>query len=426
MSSKLILLFCMVGAGTNVACVAEPAGIASATVSENVVESNQDISRAGAIIARMPESPLGYTQLAAAYIRRARETSDFELNSEAESAVNRALEIAPEDVNARKLEASLHLTFHRFADGLEAGKRLQGRLPNDPFVYGILADANAELGNYSEAIEAAQKMVDLRPDTASYARAGHLRSLHGDHGGAIEMYGLAAKVSDPADREAQAWCLVQLGNELWSNGKYDEASRVYERALELIPGYKIGVIGKARAMTARNDLNGAAELLKANQSEGPEPDISILLSQIAERQNDPDKAGRLFAEGEAAERKNLGVPGEQKHLATLWADYDINLADAQRIAEEEYGRRKDIYTADALAWCRFKNGRFAEAKELIGQAMRLNTRDARIFYHAGMIEKALGKKREARQLLKRALQLNPAFDLRQAEIAKKALAELNA
>jgi len=54
--------------------------------------------------------------------------------------------------------------------------------------------------------------------------------------------------------------------------------------------------------------------------------------------------------------------------------------------------------------------------------LRLNTKDAVLLYHAGMIENALGNRSDAKKLLKRALDLNPAFDLLQAEIARKALA----
>ena len=87
--------------------------------------------------------------------------------------------------------------------------------------------------------------------------------------------------------------------------------------------------------------------------------------------------------------------------------------------------RKDIFTADTLAWVLYKKGNFAEAKKASVEAMRLKTGDARILYHAGMIEKELGNKTEAAKLLKKALETNPKFDLLQMEIAQKALQELS-
>jgi Tfp pilus assembly protein PilF len=93
-------------------------------------------------------------------------------------------------------------------------------------------------------------------------------------------------------------------------------------------------------------------------------------------------------------------------------------------ALREYGLRRDIYGADAVAWTALKAGKIAQAQSAIKEALRLGTKDARLFYHAGMIAQAAGDKRGARDYLKRALALNAQFDPLQAPIARKAL-ELN-
>jgi tetratricopeptide (TPR) repeat protein len=61
----------------------------------------------------------------------------------------------------------------------------------------------------------------------------------------------------------------------------------------------------------------------------------------------------------------------------------------------------------------------------MGKAMQLKTPEAAFYYHAGLIDNALGKKEEAREMLKRALELNPHFDARQAFLAGVALKELS-
>ena len=113
-----------------------------------------------------------------------------------------------------------------------------------------------------------------------------------------------------------------------------------------------------------------------------------------------------------------------RRLALLWADQNVKLDEALAIAEREHATRKDIFTADIYAWCLYKKGNFQEAKNIITEAMRLKTKDARIFYHAGMIEKGLGNKKAAADYLLKALQTNPSFDVLQAENAKAALQEL--
>lgn len=54
----------------------------------------------------------------------------------------------------------------------------------------------------------------------------------------------------------------------------------------------------------------------------------------------------------------------------------------------------------------------------------MGTRDARLFYHAGMIHAALGRVGDARAYLQRAVALNPHFDLLHAAQARRTLARL--
>lgn len=409
------------------ACSTKTAELQKVTAANNAVPAESkdaEISEALQFIEKSPESALGYTQLAAIYIKRARSTGDFSLNSKAESAVDKALAVAAEDVPARKLKASLLLTFHRFAEGLEAGKKLQAEFPSDAFVYGVLTDANFELGNYKDAVDSAQKMVDLRPNSNSYARVGHLRSIYGDYSGAVEMFKTAARTADPADKEAQSWCLVRLGDEHLKNGKYAEAEKVYDEALQNLPNYHLALVGKGRARAAQNDFEAAIKLLEDANLRVPNVEAAILLGDIYTKQGNAEKAKQQYDLVEVIEQK-IGVNDDRKRLALLWADHDLRLDEALAITRRESALRKDIFTADALAWTLYKKGLLSEAKTAIQSALVLQANDARILYHAGMIEKASGSTAEAKKLLEKALKINPMFDLLQAENARKALTELN-
>ncbi len=91
----------------------------------------------------------------------------------------------------------------------------------------------------------------------------------------------------------------------------------------------------------------------------------------------------------------------------------------------EYEVRRDIYGADAVAWTALKAGKINEAQTAMRDALRLGTRDARLFYHAGMIARAAGEVSAARDYLQRSLALNPQFDPLQALIATRALEALS-
>ena len=54
-------------------------------------------------------------------------------------------------------------------------------------------------------------------------------------------------------------------------------------------------------------------------------------------------------------------------------------------------------------------------------ARRLSTRDAMLFYHTGMIERALGNTRRASYFLAQALEINPQFHPTQPAEARAVL-----
>ncbi len=385
---------------------------------------NPQITAAQSMIDKAPEKSDGYSLLALAYIRSARESGDFSFNSKAETSLKRALEIDPENVIAQKLNASLHLTFHRFPEALELATKLQQKYPQDAFLYGVLTDANVELGNYDEAAKNVQKMVDLKPNMESYTRVSHIRSLYGDTDGAIAAMVTATNSTDPKDKEALAWCRVHVGNEYFKAGKFKEAEMAYDLALTGFPEYHFALTGKGQARMAVGDFENAIKFLQKSQDRVPLTETEIALGNLYQKIGNAEKANEQYKLVEIIEQK-LGVNNDQRALVLLWADRDEKLDEALEIAAKEYSFRKDVYTADVYAWCLYKKGNFTEAQKIIQEALRIKNKDARIFYHAGMIAKALNNKKEAARFLKLALETNSAFDLLQAEKAKLALAELN-
>ena len=422
---SLFILLILLAAAGSFACSYRTPETARVEAAVEVPEMSADpeVNAALDFIRKTPDSTAGYNQLAVLYIKQARKTGDFSIYGAAETAVGKALKVDPKDFTARRLQSSLHLTYHRFSEALALGNDLNAETPNDAFVFGVLTDANVEIGNYDEAVRSAQKMVDLKPNTASYARVAHIRSLYGDHSGAVEMFKLAARTADPADAEARAWCLVQLGDEFWKNGKYGDAEKVYDEALTVFPDFYLALAGKGRVRAAQNDLESAITFLTDSLNRVPNVETAILLGDIYTKQGNVEKAKQQYGLVEVIEQKT-GVNNDQKRLALLWADQNIRLDDALAITTREYEGRKDIFTADALAWCLYKKGRLDEAKKAITAAMVPKANDARILYHAGMIAKASGSMAEAKRLISNAIKLNPAFDLLQADEAKRELEEL--
>jgi tetratricopeptide (TPR) repeat protein len=240
---------------------------------------------------------------------------------------------------------------------------------------------------------------------------------------------VAVKAAGPDDPEHLAWYRVHLGFTLMNLGRLAEAEREFDAALEAFPDYHIALAAKGRARMEAGDYEAAISFYKKAQERVPLPGTAIALVDLYTSLGRLDEAKRQEDFVEFIER--AGAPGSvsySRQLALFWADHDIRLDEAVEIMRRERAARSDIYTCDALAWCLFKKGELSEARVAIGEAMRLGTRDARIYYHAGLIHRALGDRANARRYLKLTLETHVSFDnsassftLLQAEAAKYAL-----
>ncbi len=393
---------------------------------QRATPADREIRAAQALIERAPKLPVGYNRLASAYMQKARETGDFGYNARAEEALKHSFQAEPDNHDATRLQAYLLLTYHRFGEALPVAQRAVAQSPKDYEAYGALVDALVELGQYEEAKKAVQTMLDIRPYTASYARASYLRSLYGNTEGAIEAMRMAVESASPANPENLAWCLIYLGDELMNAGRLDEAEREYDRALFSFPDYHLALAAKARARLAAGDTDNAIAFYKRAQERVPLPDTAIALGDLYTKLGRSAEAKQQYELVEFIERTSAASGTYSRQLALFYADHDIKLDEALAIAQREREARSDIYTSDALAWCLYKKGDLAGAKKSVDEALRLGTRDARMNFHAGMIYQALGERGNATKHLQLALKINPSFDVLQADVAKQTLRAITA
>lgn len=379
------------------------------------------VNTAQTLVEREPKSARGYNMLAAAYMQKARETGDFSLNAKSEEALARAEQFEPGGYDALKLRAKLLLTYHRFAEALEVARRAREMSPRDHDNYGAMTDALVELGDYEGAVAAAQTMVDLRPDTASYSRVSYLRELHGDSKGAVAAMRIAVEAASPNDPEGVAWCRVHLGDSLAREGKPSEAEREYDHALYVFPDYHLALAAKARARVAAGDLEAAEGFLRRAVERVPLPEYAAALGDLYTKLGRVEEARRQYELVEFVERGGAQGGTYTRQLAMFWADHDTKLDEALAVARRERETRRDIYTADLLAWCLYKKGQYAEAQAAMNEALRLGTRDPRLLFHAGMIAVASGDRASGAKYLRQALAVNPSFDVLQADAARRAL-----
>ena len=90
-------------------------------------------------------------------------------------------------------------------------------------------------------------------------------------------------------------------------------------------------------------------------------------------------------------------------------------------AREEVRTRRDIYAWDLLAWALYRLGKIDEAGDASARALALHTRDASLYFHAGMIAAAAGDTALARRRMQEALEINPRWHPTQPAEARAVL-----
>lgn len=367
-------------------------------------------------------------QLGQAYLQKARETGDPGYYPKAEALFTQALDADAENAEALVGLGTLALARHQFSDALAWGERARTLNPYHAPTYGVIADAQIELGRYDEAVETVQAMVDLRPDLGSYARVSYLRELMGDREGALAAMEQAATAGSGYP-ENVAWVRVQLGNLRFDGGFLMDAAREYDTALAAVPGYAPAMAGKARVAAAQGDLAKAAELYARAVQTIPLPEFVVAYGDVLEAARKPDEAAAQFALVDAMQQIYAanGVDTDLE-LALYTADHGSpeDLPNAVEQARAAVAARPSVVAWDVLAWTLYRSGELDEAAEASAQALRLGTRNALLHFHAGMIAAARGDDAQAITHLETALEINPSFSVRYAPEARATLDRLQA
>lgn len=372
-----------------------------------------------------PDDIRALAQLGQLYLQRARETGDPAYYPRAEVAFKRVLERDERNVAALTGLGALALSRHQFAEALAWGERARAVAPDLAAVWGVVADAQIELGMHDEALASIQRMVDIRPDLASYSRVSYARELHGYPAEAIEAMERAVAAGAPG-QEPTAWTRVQLGHLRFNGGSLDGAQADYETALREFPGYIHAFAGLGRVAAARGDWATAIEQYRRATATIPLPEYVIALGEVYAASGDQAAADDAFALVRVqAKLQATGGVNTDLEFALFAADHPAPGDDPRAAvtqARAAVATRPSIHAHDALAWALYRAGEYEEAARESGLALQLGTRDALLHFHAGMIARARGDREAAREHLGEALRINPHFSILHAPEARAILA----
>jgi tetratricopeptide (TPR) repeat protein len=390
--------------------------------STDLLPAAESMAAASKVIHDKPTDYTGYNMLATALVRRARETSDATFYAQAEEAVRKSLELAPDNFETAKIQVSILLGEQEFPAALEAAEKLNKRVPDDVMVYGLLTDANVELGNYGDAENSAQWMLNLRPgNRPALIRVAHLRELFGDAEGAFEAAELAFQSTIPSEVEDRANLLTQMGGFRLATGDTDAAEKLLQQALTAFPKYPPALGNLAQVRIAQKRYPEAIELLRQRYQSvsraGNLYDLAEAL-QLAGRDTEAKKAFTDFEVKALAE--SVCKENSNRELVLYYADRVHQPGKALDVAKREYAWRHDVYTLDAYAWALHVNRQDTEARKQIELALAVGIRNAKLFRHAGEIALGTGDISAAQGYLKQAAELKTL----ESEQARRTLAEL--
>jgi tetratricopeptide (TPR) repeat protein len=391
-----------------------PARAEAGASTDALIAREQDAVRAA------PKRADAYTALAGAYLQKVRETGDASFYPRAQVALARALSLAPDSAPALTQRGALRLALHDFRGALRDGRRAHALAREVVRPYGVIADANVELGRYPEAARVLQRIMDLKPDLAGYARVSYFRELHGDLEGAVRAMELAVSAGGGVP-ENTAYVETLLGNLQFARGRLTAARRAYRSALAHFPRYAPAQAGMARVTAARGDLDRAIRATRAVVDRLPLPEYVVALGEAE------------LAAGRTAEAKHdLGLMrAEAALLRAGGVDTDVELAlyeathgdpaEAVRLSRRAWAAAPSVRAADARGWALTRAGRAPEGLRWARRALSLGSRDPMFLLHAGMTARAAGRRALARRWLARALADNPRFSPLWAPRARRAL-----
>lgn len=376
-----------------------------------------------------PDDYLNYTKLGESYIQKGREIGSIKPYLQAEEALKKAVELYPDGYAAYIYLGQVSSYTHNFNKTIQYAKKAIELKPEKSVPYGLLGDAYMELGRYEEAGKAYRTASIISSGFYSLSRISQLRDLTGDTEGAVQTMkeALNQAASGNLPIENRAWANVMLGSLHLKEGKIEEAEGYYEKALGIFQDYYLALGQLAQLHVMTGEYEEAATLYERAIELNPRPQYYLALCEIYEVLGMSERSEKSCRKAEARyeEYYESGIKGHSRELVLYYADKDIKLNSALELAIRDSEDTEDIYAYDTLAWAYYKTGSMDKAGDAINKALRMGTKDAVLYYHAGMISYKLGDKEKAEKYFHLVLSTNPFFDKDAVNSVRNILSGLN-
>lgn len=304
----------------------------------------------------------------------------------AQALADQVAKAATTDATASQVLGAVQIARKDFAAGIESYKHAYSLAPSDLQALSAVVRGYLAAGRPADAIAFVQAVVKAAPDNQGVrVLQGQLLAQTGQSAAAVEA--LQAAIALQPKNVAPYLALVSVH---LAGRSVDAALAVADQGLAAVPG------DFALRVTRATALDAAGK---------------------------PDEAIAAF-EKLLAERPNAAIVAN--NLASLLADHRKDAESIRRAYDiAQRFRGSDVpHLKDTLGWTTHLVGKHAEAAELLKSARAQAPELPVVHYHYGMNQLVLNNPENAREALKRSIELSKATPFAQLEEARKALESL--
>uniref|UniRef100_UPI004048E038 tetratricopeptide repeat protein n=1 Tax=Roseivirga sp. TaxID=1964215 RepID=UPI004048E038 len=356
---------------------------------------------------KLQNDPKNFTyisQLAGLYSQRFRLDGDVMNIYTSDSLYKVALELNPfSDAGVYQALSGNSITKHEFAEAKKYAELALKEGDKKMVSYYLLFDALLELGKTSQA-KSVLAMQENKNSFDYLIRASKIADHEGDLDKAILLMEEGfEKVK--GNMALFAWSKANLADMYGHAGRVQESYNAYLEVLNKDPEHWHSLQGIAWIAFAHdNNTEEAKRIINYVKSRNNDPQLTLMLAEIADFENDITRAKELKEAyyAQVSSPEYLGM--YNKYIILLEAE-DLNLPEeAVYRSKEESLKRPTPEIYDLLAWSHLQNGDPKTALALADEFVVDRSSEPEVLYHLGMIYMSNEMTTQGKKFLKEALE----------------------
>jgi len=319
---------------------------------------------------------------------------------EAESWINKR-DKRQQDPSFQVLRARAHIGEYQLREAISELESVIQDDPGDPDAYFYLAQAELDRGNLEGAKSAYSETLSVQPgyvaallglgnvsleqndrelalqyanqvidraywNTNAHILAGNAQILRGNAGAALKEFQVAAALN-PSGAPAEE----RIGRMLAAQGKYADAEKAYESALQDDPGYSLALGGLADLYVAEGHPDRARARIESQiQRFGSLDQLQTLLGEFCLGQKDWSCSEQSFRKAEELNASDVGPAMELARFFAVTSRSDEEIAQLQTI-EKKFPDYLPVYVE--LGNLYQEKGEIDQAKQSYQDALTINS-----------------------------------------------------